>query len=488
MLVRLLVAAHDPALAQRIAGLVAGPELLVRVVAAGVDPTAEVRREPCDALVVSMPVARALERVVRPLADLPSAPELIVLSSESDPEAEAALVAAGGLGVLSAEIDDDGLSAALGALVDRVRERHRVLTEISMAESRAPIVAESDEMAALLVRAKRVAAAETPVLILGETGVGKELIANFIHVESHRDGPFIALNCAAIPSELVESELFGHEKGAFTGAHRGRRGYFELAHGGTLFLDELGELPLGVQAKLLRVLQERKLRPVGSDRLVPVDVRVIAATNRDLELEMERGRFRRDLYYRLGVVELEIPPLRDRPRDLEALLHRNLRSLSARFGRTIDGFTPEAKAALLGYAWPGNVRELINVLERAVLLCLSGNIALEDMPRSIVAGARASATLFSREDVEFESADPADGVASGLRIPPAWLDKPWKELRESLLAAGERAYISHLLETHRGRIGDTAKAAGIAERSLFEKMKRHGLRKEDFRSPRSSDD
>ena len=475
MLVRLLVAAPEPDLAQRIASLVAGPELLVRVVAPGVDPAEEAAREPCDALVVSASADDAVEDLVRPLRELASPPEVIVLTPHEDAAAEAAVVAAGGLAVLRSSVDDRGLAAALAALVERVRESQLALNELALAEEPDRLVARDPAMRKLVETARRVAGANTPVLILGETGVGKERIANLIHAEStRREGPFIALNCAAIPAELVESELFGHEKGAFTGAHRARRGYFELAHGGSLFLDEIAELPATMQAKLLRVLQERKIRPVGSGREVPVDVRVLAATNRNIEAEMELGRFRRDLYYRIGVVELEIPPLRERPEDLEALLDQTLRTLSTRFGRELQGYEVSARLALVNYSWPGNVRELINVVERAVLLCLGEEIALEDLPRGIVQ----ASPVPVRSDATSAAGD-ALGVEALAR---ALSHRPWKEVREILLAQGERAYITALLVRHQGRVGRSARDAGMSERALFDKMKRHGLKKEDYRA------
>ena len=333
-----------------------------------------------------------------------------------------------------------------------------------------PFVASSAVMRALLDRIDRVAAASTPVLILGETGVGKEWIARRLHRQSpRRKGPFVPLNCAAIPQQLVESELFGHTRGAFTGATAARRGYFELAHGGTLFLDEVGEIPLEQQSKLLRVLQERRVRPVGGDRELEVDVRVVAATNRDLQTEVAAGRFRQDLFYRLSVVELEVPPLRERTEDLEALVELQLDRLRETHGRQVEGVHPDALDALLRYAWPGNIRELMNVLERAVLLCLGSLITLEDLPRGI-AGEHPVATVSAEE--------PHAHLPGG-----GWLHLPWKSAREELLRQGERAYLVHLLRTTGGRIGLAARQAGIAERSLFEKMRRHGLRKEDFRLP-----
>jgi transcriptional regulator with GAF, ATPase, and Fis domain len=326
--------------------------------------------------------------------------------------------------------------------------------------------------------ARRIAHADSPVLLLGETGVGKERLARMIHADSSRaPGAFIAVNCAAIPGELFESELFGHEKGAFTGASRSRRGQFELAHGGTLFLDEVGEVPVHLQAKLLRALQERKVKPVGSNHAVEIDVRVISATNRDLAEEMTEGRFRRDLYYRLSVVELTIPPLRERAEDIRVMTDAFVRALAAQLGRQVEGFDPPALHALEHYDWPGNVRELVNVIERAVLLCDAPRIGLGDLPEAV--------TRCASEEL----APPVSPLGSGpdvVSVPPAWAAQTWKHVREELLLAGERAYLCAVLAAAEGRVGLAASRAGLSPRALFEKMRRHGLRKEDFRPTRPS--
>jgi len=215
----------------------------------------------------------------------------------------------------------------------------------------------------------RVAITDTTVLILGETGTGKELIATAIHKASRRaDKPLIRVNCAALPANLIESELFGHEKGAFTGATAKRSGRFLLAHGGTIFLDEVGELPLELQAKLLRVLQEREFEPVGGSKTIKVDVRVIAATNRDLEKSVAAGQFREDLYYRLNVFPIMAPPLRERTDDIGPLANAFLKRASEKLGRTMEPFSADAIARLNAYDWPGNVRELQNVVERSVIV------------------------------------------------------------------------------------------------------------------------
>jgi formate hydrogenlyase transcriptional activator len=235
------------------------------------------------------------------------------------------------------------------------------------------IIGDSPAFKAVLEQAERVATADTTVLIQGETGTGKELIAHTIHNASHRSGqPLIKLNCAAIPFDLLESELFGHERGAFTGAFAQSMGRFELADKGTLFLDEVGDIPLVLQPKLLRVLQEREFERLGSGRTHRVDVRLVAATHRDLELMVRRDQFRSDLYYRLSVFPITLPPLRERPEDIGALVEHYVEVFSRRMGRHIAGIPDEFVSAFKSYSWPGNIRELQNVIERAVILSDDG--------------------------------------------------------------------------------------------------------------------
>lgn len=230
----------------------------------------------------------------------------------------------------------------------------------------------------------RVADTSATVLLIGESGTGKEVLARTIHQQGARAStPFVPINCAAIPSELLESELFGHEKGAFTGAVQTKVGKFELANGGTLFLDEVGSLRLDLQAKLLRALQEREIERVGGTRTIKIDVRIIAATNRDLKRMMEEGTFREDLYYRLNVVPIVVPPLRHCKEDIPALVDHFLNKYNREFNRKVRGFSAGAMAALFEYDWPGNVRELENIIERAVALAQGETIALKDLPLDI---------------------------------------------------------------------------------------------------------
>jgi DNA-binding NtrC family response regulator len=270
--------------------------------------------------------------------------------------------------------------------LDRLRarlaeENVALRAELRSDRAAAEIIGDSDEMQRVVAAIRRVGPTDATVLICGETGTGKELVADAIHAVSRRhEQPIIKMNCAAMSAALVESELFGHEKGAFTGAHERRKGRFELADGSSLFLDEIGELPLESQAKLLRVLQEGTFEPVGSSKTMKVDVRIIAATNRDLQAEVDAGRFRADLFYRLNVFPIELPPLRARPEDIPKLTHHFIAQLGPRVGRAITGLSREAMELLAGHDWPGNVRELANLIERAMIVATGDQITVDDLP------------------------------------------------------------------------------------------------------------
>jgi transcriptional regulator with GAF, ATPase, and Fis domain len=281
--------------------------------------------------------------------------------------------------------------ATLGAIaLETVREVEILNTEKALLlerldSSRQGIVGESPALLRLMDMVARVAGTDTSVLILGESGTGKEMVANAIHRQSPRAlRPFVAINCAALTETLLESELFGHEKGAFTGAVAQKRGKLELAEGGTVFLDEVGELAASLQAKLLRVLQQREFERVGGTRTLKLDVRLIAATNRDLVAEVRQGKFREDLYHRLNVVAFHVPPLRERREDIPALVSHFLQIFAARCRRRVEGIAPEAMAYLTAYPWPGNVRELENAIERAVVLGQSDLLLPEDLPEAIL--------------------------------------------------------------------------------------------------------
>jgi two-component system response regulator HydG len=280
------------------------------------------------------------------------------------------------------------------------QEVHRLRAELARSYGLPNIIATNPHMVALLEMLKQVADSAASVLLTGESGTGKDLLARALHFESsRREGPFVPINCAALPEALIESELFGHVRGAFTDARQSRTGLFAAARGGTLFLDEIGEMPMGLQAKLLRVIEDKHVRPIGATEETPVDVRVVAATNADPERLLREGRFRSDLYYRLAALTLAVPPLRDRPEDLPLLLRHFLSRASAEAGKTPPEVEPEAMACLMRYRWPGNVRELHNVMQTAVLLCAGNRLAVKDLPPRI-AGTTTSPKVTIAEAVD----------------------------------------------------------------------------------------
>ncbi|GMV06509.1 MAG: hypothetical protein AMXMBFR53_27850 [Gemmatimonadota bacterium] len=474
MLVRTLLALPADAMARRLEGLLDTRDVSVFRAVESDEVWQILQREDIDLLVAGEAVAGSSpESWVASVRALPEAPDLVILSEREDANRRAALLAAGCLAVLNARVSDRELRGTFRTLVARLAQAgaaRLAAQHLGAAHGFEEVVHRSPPMADVVAVARRVANADSSLLILGETGVGKERLARSLHYESARaTGPFVPVNCGAIPEGLLESELFGHEQGAFTGAVRARRGHFEVAHRGTLFLDEIGELPLHLQVKLLRVLEDRQVQRLGSERPERVDVRIVAATNRDLEREVEERHFRPDLYYRLAVVTLSIPPLRERPEDIPELVHRHLVNFRRTLGKTVDGIEPDAMEALMHHRWPGNVRELINVLERAVLLSSGPRVTLADLPRSI-SGA------WTGGDVA--DAGPDAAVAGDL------LDLPIREARRVAVARFERAYLARILEESGGRIGETARRAGITERSLYDLMRRADLDKADFKAPR----
>jgi DNA-binding NtrC family response regulator len=473
LLVRAMLAIDSPEELKRVKALMGGPGVLLSTLEQRASLWESAAGASFDLLVAKRSaLPEPVAETSRAIRNLPASPDVIVLSSGEDAEDRAQLYAAGCVAVLNLDLDDDTLQDSLLALLERRRQDSSLRLMAHKEEQRlGDFVSSSPAMKQLLSVARRVANSDTTLLVLGETGVGKEWLARAIHAEGPRaSGPFLALNCGAIPEGLLESELFGHKEGAFTGATSDRRGHFELAHGGTLFLDEMGEMSPQVQVKLLRVLQEKAIQPVGSERTIDVDVRVMAATNRDPQDEMDQGRLRRDLYYRLGVVTLSVPPLRERREDIPDLVENYFEIYRGRLGQNLYGIDRDAMAALVTYDWPGNVRELINVMERAVLLCAQEEITLEDLPDAIAA--HGSLRGLSVTD----SALVADGP-----LHPAWLRKPLRDARREVATAFERRYLGALLEETGGRIGETARRAGMSPRALFERMKQLGLRKEDYR-------
>lgn len=350
--------------------------------------------------------------------------------------------------------DPEDLVIRLRRTIEDARLRREVArTPSELHPSGALDESASPAMREVLSVAQRVAPSSSTVLITGESGTGKEVLARMIHRLSPRAGaPFVAVNMAAIPESLMESELFGHERGAFTGANQRRAGHFESASGGTLFLDEIAELPVHLQVKLLRVLQERRVQRLGGDASLPVDVRILAATNRDLQAAVREGSFREDLYYRLNVIELHLPPLRERIEDLPRLIATLLERLTTRTGRAGVTIEPDALRVLRDYHFPGNIRELENVLERAVLLSDSGRL-----------GSR---------DLQWLGLQPADGsLPTGDPRPRPLYEESVHSLREM-----EESLIRNALLRNEGHRERTAAELGISRKTLLNKMKTYGIR------------
>ncbi|HWP34033.1 MAG TPA: sigma-54 dependent transcriptional regulator [Thermodesulfobacteriota bacterium] len=334
-------------------------------------------------------------------------------------------------------------------------ENRRLRDQLQSAYRFEGLVGKSRAIVQVLELVRKAARAEANILIQGESGTGKELVARAIHANSPRaTGAFVPVDCAALPETLLESELFGHERGAFTGAVRTKPGLFEAAHGGTLFLDEIGELPMSLQAKLLRALQERQVRRVGGTRLIPVDVRLVSATNRDLAKEVAGGRFREDLFYRVNVIRIDLPPLRERKGDVALLAYHFLRQYAATRERPLEGVSPQALERLEAYDWPGNVRELQNVIERACALAEGPQIEVRDLPEPL-------------------RHSPAPPAAGGPTAPVT--DRPLKVVKAEWIRNLERQYLVELLARHGGNISQAARAAGTDRKTIHRLLTKHGI-------------
>jgi DNA-binding NtrC family response regulator len=420
----LLVVDDEPAQRELMAGFLRKRGFEVATAGSGEEALARFRQEPFDLVLTDqkMPGLSGVELLEAVRAINPEV-AVIVVTAHGTIETAVSAIKAGAADYLAKPVNLDELLHRIHQVRERQQLRHenREL-RLALAERHrvAGIIGESGQMQEVLSLVKRVAPSDATVLIRGESGTGKELIARAIHHASPRAaGPLVKVNCAALPETLLESELFGHEKGAFTGATSARKGRFELAHGGSLFLDEIGDLPLHLQVKLLRVLQEREFERVGSSRPVSVDVRLLAATHQNLEALVKDGRFRDDLYYRINVVTIALPPLRERREDLPLLIDHFLRALAAKNGKTIRGLTREARDALLRYDYPGNVRELENLVERAVVLTRDDVIALADLPLTLQDPAPEPDTdgglLAAVERLERRMIQEALGVADGVQ-------------------------------------------------------------------------
>jgi DNA-binding NtrC family response regulator len=386
--------------------------------------------------------------LLRRLKEIDAWPEVIVISGQGTISRAVEAGQAGAFYFLEKPVSQDGLMDMIRKAAARTQERaehQRLKDQIRGQYSFANIIGQSRKMKDLFELIESVAASEANILIQGENGTGKELIANAIHYNSNRSkGPFIKINCAAIPKDLIESELFGYRKGAFTGAQADKVGLLELAEGGSLLLDEIGEMPAYLQTKLLRVLQEREYRPIGSDQLVQVDFRLICATNIDIEVALRDGKLREDLYFRINTITMRVPSVRERSEDVPLLCNHFLAKFNQRYDRNVRSISAAAYHLLIRNHWPGNVRELENAIERAVLVCKSGEITPPDLPESI------------REE--------SDSSAPEFTIPP-----------HRTLAEIEKMAIVQTLQRTNGNKQEAAQILGLYRPTLYSKIKKHEI-------------
>jgi DNA-binding NtrC family response regulator len=444
---RILVVDDEPAQRELVCGFLRKHGFDVVEAGGGREAVARFKQEVFDLVLTDqrMPDLSGLE-VLEAVRSTSPETAVVIITAYGTIETAVSAVKAGAADYLTKPLNLDDLLHR----VHRVRERQRLVAENrelreALAERHRVegIIGDSGRMQEVLSLVRRVAPSDATVLIRGESGTGKELIARALHYASPRAaGPLVKVNCAALAESLLEAELFGHEKGAFTGAVASRKGRFELADGGSIFLDEIGDLPPHLQVKLLRVLQEREFERVGSSRPIKVDVRLLAATHRNLEALVRDGRFREDLYYRINVVTIVLPPLRERREDLPPLIEHFLRAFAGKNGKTVRGLTREAREALLRYDYPGNIRELENLIERAVVLTRDDVIGVEDLPLALEAPASES------------------GEGAGLVAAVEGL---------------ERRMIQEALAKADGTQTRAAELLGISERVLRYKLRKYGL-------------
>lgn len=433
-------------------------------VADGKEAMAALKEQHFDAVITDLRMPNMdgitlLRHIQQEYGDIP----VIVLTAHGTVETAVEAMRLGAFDFLTKPFDRAEMQAVVGKAVRTVDHRHKDVAIEPDERGRYRIIGESEPMLAIYQILEKVADTPATVLITGESGTGKELIARALHENSGRRAkPFIRVNCGAIPRDLMEAELFGYERGAFTGAVTSKPGRFELAHDGTLFLDEISEIPVEMQVKLLRAIQEGEIDRVGGIKPIRVDVRLVAATNRDLKSEIASGRFREDLYYRLNVVPIHLPPLRERRTDIPLLAEHFLSKQVARLKRGSMKLSPEALEAMVNYPWPGNIRELENVIERTVLLTDGDTIRLKDLPLELQRGERAGSSAGSFEVGDEETTESSPG---GLK----------QQVREAA-AKLERELIVRALAQTGGNVTQSARLLKISRKSLQIKMKEFGLR------------
>ncbi len=410
-----------------------------------------------------MPDADGLEMMRRAHVLDPARP-VIMLTAFATIESAVAAVKAGAFDYLAKPFTMDQLTLAVErALAQRnlMIENRNLRDQLHGVYGFDNIIGGSQSISRVLEMVRKAARSEANILVLGESGTGKELIARAVHANSPRAaGAFVPVDCAALPETLLESELFGHERGAFTGAVASKAGLLEIAGGGTVFLDEIGEMPVGLQAKLLRAIQERDIRRVGGTQQIKIDVRIVSATNRDLRTLIAEGRFREDLFYRIDVIEIPLPPLRDRQGDVALLAQRFLEKFRNQGERTLRGFDPAAIEALEKYHWPGNVRELHNVIERACALAEGALLGISDLPEYIRA---------------FEPSHQAPAQSGAAPSPPG-ADLSFKEAKARWVEELEAKYLTAILDRYRGNVSQAARAAGVDRTTFHRLLNKHRIR------------
>jgi two-component system response regulator HydG len=444
---RVLVVDDDPSLCETLAGALGKRGFAIEwrtdpAAALGVLAGADV-----DAVVTDLRMggASGLDLCARVVAEWPDVP-VVLITAFGTLDTAIAAIRAGAYDFITKPIEIDALAVAL----ERAVERRRLRLEVqslrravgSMSGRFGKLLGSSDAMRPVYDLLERILDSNATVLVTGESGTGKEVVARALHdVGPRRHGPFVAINCSAVPEALLESEIFGHAKGAFTDARAPRTGLFLQAHGGTLLLDEIGDMPMALQPKLLRALQERTVRPVGGDTEVSFDVRIVATTNRDLRALIDEGRFREDLYFRINVIHVVLPPLRARGGDVLLLAQHFVDLHAARAGKAVSGISPAAAERLLAYPWPGNVRELQNCIERAIALTRRSEIQVEDLPETV--------RSFKRSHVLVAASDPSELVP---------------------LAEVERRYVLRVVEAAGGNKSLAAQILGITRKTLYRKL------------------
>ena len=477
---RVLVVDDEPNLRRVLSATLQREGYEVTLCADGEEGLAALERDGADVIVTDlvMPKMDGLSLLRKVVARHPDVP-VIVITAHGRIDSAVEAMKAGAFDFVSKPFEQEELKRiiAKAAAQSELNSKNVVPSEAREGAPRfTEIVGRGPQMQELAQVIAKVADAPSTVLITGESGTGKELVATALHEQSsRRERPFIKINCAAIPRDLVEAELFGFEKGSFTGAVNAKPGRFELADGGTLFLDEIGDIPTEMQVKLLRAIQESEFERVGGIRSIKVQVRLIAATSRDLTKEIAAGRFREDLYYRLNVVPILLPPLRERREDIALLVEHFRQKYNLRLGKSVEAVEDDALAALAAYPWPGNIRELENILERTILFCEGRTIRAQDLPPSLrLAPARAPLTPASL--AALGAAGEAHGSESPSQPPPHSAPGPLKEIVKEQVQAIERDLIARALEVTQGNVTRTAKLLKISRKSLQMKMKEFGLR------------